>query len=66
MTLKDAGKTLVEQEVPIHRIGITLTSQKVKSLETVCADLIRGAKEASLKVKGPVHLPTKTLRIVKH
>lgn len=25
----------------------------------VCADLIRGAKEKNLKVKGPVRMPTK-------
>ena len=30
---------------------------------SVCADLIRGAKEKSLKVKGPVRMPTKILRI---
>lgn len=30
----------------------------------VCADLIRGAKEKSLKVKGPVRMPTKVLQIV--
>lgn len=29
----------------------------------VCADLIRGAKDKSLKVKGPVRMPTKILRI---
>ena len=29
----------------------------------VCADLIRGAKDKSLKVKGPVRMPTKVLRI---
>jgi len=29
----------------------------------VCADLIRGAKDKSLKVKGPVRIPTKVLRI---
>lgn len=29
----------------------------------VCADLIKGAKEKSLKVKGPVRMPTKVLRI---
>ncbi|MEJ1287750.1 ribosomal protein S20 [Cricetulus griseus] len=33
------------------------------SLPAVCADLIRGAKEKNLKVKGPVRMPTKTLRI---
>ncbi|XP_075864472.1 small ribosomal subunit protein uS10-like [Microcebus murinus] len=60
---KDTGKTPVEPEVAIHRIRITLTSHNVKSLEKVCADLIRGAKEKNLKVKGPVRMPTKTLRI---
>lgn len=28
----------------------------------VCADLIRGAKEKNLKVKGPVRMPTKVSR----
>ena len=32
-------------------------------MEKVCADLIKGAKDKSLKVKGPVRIPTKTLRI---
>uniref|UniRef100_A0A2R9B769 Small ribosomal subunit protein uS10 n=1 Tax=Pan paniscus TaxID=9597 RepID=A0A2R9B769_PANPA len=52
MAFKDTGKTPVEPEVAIHRIRIT-----------VCADLIRRAKEKNLKVKGPVRMPTKTLRI---
>ncbi|CAO2612759.1 40S ribosomal protein S20 [Lemmus lemmus] len=54
MAFKDTGKTPVEPEVAIHRIRITLTSRDVKSLEKVCAGLIRGAKENHLKVKGPV------------
>ncbi len=29
----------------------------------MCYDLVKGAKEKSLKVKGPVRMPTKTLRI---
>ena len=29
----------------------------------VCADLIRGAKDKSLSVKGPVRIPTKILKI---
>lgn len=29
----------------------------------VCTDLIKGAKEKNLKVKGPVRMPTKVLRI---
>mmetsp|Transcript_13483 Transcript_13483/g.29225 ORF Transcript_13483/g.29225 Transcript_13483/m.29225 type:complete len:120 (-) Transcript_13483:103-462(-) len=50
-------------EAPVHRIRITLTSRNVKSLEKVCADLIRGAKDKGLNVKGPVRMPTKTLRV---
>ena len=46
-----------------ERIRITLTSQNVKSLEKVCEQLIRGAKEEHLVVKGPVRMPTKVLRI---
>uniref|UniRef100_A0A8W8J7A4 40S ribosomal protein S20 n=1 Tax=Magallana gigas TaxID=29159 RepID=A0A8W8J7A4_MAGGI len=45
-----------QDEAPIHRIRITLTSRNVKSLEKVCADLIKGAKEKSLKVKGPMRI----------
>ena len=29
----------------------------------MCADLIKGAKDKQLKVKGPVRMPTKVLRI---
>ncbi|CAH1254056.1 40S ribosomal protein S20 [Branchiostoma floridae] len=58
----DSGKAPME-ETQIHRIRITLTSRNVKSLEKVCADLIRGAKEKNLQVKGPVRMPTKVLRI---
>jgi small subunit ribosomal protein S20e len=47
----------------VHRIRITLTSRNVKALEKVCSDLIGRAKEKQLRVKGPVRLPTKVLRI---
>lgn len=52
-----------EAPVEQQRIRITLTSRDVKSLEKVCTDLIRGAKDKDLRVKGPVRMPTKTLRI---
>lgn len=32
-------------------------------MHAVCSDLIKGAKEKQLKVKGPVRMPTKVLRI---
>ncbi|XP_054451832.1 40S ribosomal protein S20-like [Pteronotus mesoamericanus] len=63
MTFKDARKTLMEPEMAIHQTRITLTSHNRKSLEKVCADLVRDAKEKNLRVKGPVLMPTKTLRI---
>jgi ribosomal protein S10 len=47
----------------IHKIRITLTSRKVQSLEKVCAELIDRAKSKQLRVKGPVRLPTKTLKV---
>lgn len=43
--------------------GITLTSRKVAALEKVCAELIERAKNKDLRVKGPVRLPTKRLKI---
>jgi len=52
-----------QEAAPIHRIRITLTSRNVRSLEKVCSDLITRAKRQSLRVKGPVRMPTKTLRI---
>ncbi|KAL9258310.1 Small ribosomal subunit protein uS10-like protein [Drosera capensis] len=45
------------------RIRITLSSRNAKYVEKVCADLIRGAKDKLLKVKGPVRMPTKVLHI---
>jgi small subunit ribosomal protein S20e len=53
----------VEETASVHRIRITLTSTNVKSLEKVCADLIKGAKDKELKAHGPVRMPTRILRI---
>eukprot|EP01018_Ginkgo_biloba_P027898 Gb_35970 [translate_table: standard] len=52
-----------ESQEQLHRIRITLSSKHVKNLEKVCADLVRGAKDKRLKVKGPVRMPTKVLHI---
>ncbi|KAI5295726.1 40S ribosomal protein S20 [Ascosphaera acerosa] len=62
---KDFGEAL-QQLTPsqkIHKVRITLTSRKVASLEKVCSELIDRARTKQLQVKGPVRLPTKTLRI---
>ena len=60
---KAAGKEMAEgaQGANVHKIRITLTSRSVPNLEKVCADLIKGAKEKRLRVKGPVRMPTKKL-----
>merc|ERR1712241_172462 len=58
-----AKKDTQVEESSVHRIRITLTSRDVQSLEKVCADLIKGAKDKNLRVKGPVRMPTKVLRI---
>ncbi|KZT57894.1 40s ribosomal protein s20 [Calocera cornea HHB12733] len=47
----------------MHRIRITLTSSNVKNLEKFCGDLVNRAKDKDLRVKGPVRLPTKVLKI---
>jgi len=47
----------------IHKIRITLTSGNVKNLEKFSTDLINRAKDKNLRVKGPVRLPTKVLKI---
>merc|ERR1711874_413347 len=65
MAMYDKGDMkagMMDDGAPIHRIRITLTSGNVKSLEKVCSELVRGAKEKQLKVKGPVRMPTNVLR----
>eukprot|EP01018_Ginkgo_biloba_P007293 Gb_39433 [translate_table: standard] len=61
--MKPMKAGLEESQEQLHRIRITLSSKNVKNLEKVCADLVRGAKDKRLKVKGPVRMPTKTVLI---
>ncbi len=60
---KVEGKEIEAKEERLHKIRITLTSRNVKALEKVCGELIKGAKDKELDVKGPVRMPTKFLRI---
>ncbi|CAL1385033.1 unnamed protein product [Linum trigynum] len=61
--IKPTKAGLDEPQEQTHKIRITLSSKNVKNLEKVCGDLIRGAKDKKLRVKGPVRMPTKTLLI---
>lgn len=47
----------------IHKIRITLSSRNPKNLEKVCGDLMGRAKEHAVKVRGPVRLPTRSLKL---
>merc|ERR1711931_113626 len=49
-----------EQE---HKIRITITSKNCSAIERISNELVKAAKDKNLKVKGPVRMPTKTLRI---
>ena len=42
---------------------ITLTSRKCAAIEKVCTELLERAKSKDLRVKGPVRLPTKNLKV---
>ncbi|KAK8485947.1 hypothetical protein V6N13_026870 [Hibiscus sabdariffa] len=61
--MKPSKPGLEEPQEQIHKIRITLSSKNGKNLEKVCADLVRGAKDKRLRVKGPVRMPTKVLHI---
>ncbi|CAK1365948.1 40S ribosomal protein S20 [Cercospora beticola] len=63
MSFQDPKKTSQLDAPKIHKIRITLTSRKVQSLEKVCSELIERAKSKELRVKGPVRMPTKNLKI---
>ncbi|KAK4528717.1 hypothetical protein GAYE_SCF63G6662 [Galdieria yellowstonensis] len=45
------------------RIRITLTSKNLRAVEGVCQELVQRAKMNGLRVRGPVRMPRKTLRI---
>jgi small subunit ribosomal protein S20e len=55
-------ETTANNELKQH-IRIILASRKVRSLEKICNDIINKGKEKNLKIKGPVKIPTKILKI---
>ncbi|KAI8962807.1 ribosomal protein S1 [Daldinia sp. FL1419] len=63
MSYNKPEKDFAGEQAKTHKIRITLSSRKVASLEKVCSELIERAKSKDLRVKGPVRLPTKTLKV---
>lgn len=59
----DFEKTGAAGGPKFHKIRITLTSRNVKNLEKFSNDLINRAKDKDLRVKGPIRMPTKVLKI---
>jgi len=46
-----------------HRIRITLSSRKIKSIERICKNIIKDNNEKDLFIKGPLRIPTKALTV---
>mmetsp|Transcript_11331 Transcript_11331/g.15070 ORF Transcript_11331/g.15070 Transcript_11331/m.15070 type:complete len:124 (+) Transcript_11331:64-435(+) len=46
-----------------HKIRVTLTAKDPAALEKTCGELVNGARERDIRVRGPVRMPTRTLRI---
>ena len=63
MSFQPVKKAAPEATGVSHKIRITLSSRKVAALEKVCKELVGRAKDQQLRVKGPIRMPTKTLRI---
>ena len=47
----------------VHKIRIILSSRNPKAVEKVCTDLMSRSKDQAIKTKGPVRMPTRTLKI---
>merc|ERR1712066_342148 len=47
----------------VHKIRITITPKNCGAIERISNELVKAAKDKQLKVKGPVRMPTKVLRI---
>jgi small subunit ribosomal protein S20e len=52
-----------EETSQTHKIRITLSGRNPKAIEKVSSDLLSRAKDQQIKVRGPLRLPTRTLKI---
>merc|ERR1711981_490653 len=60
---KEGKEDLQQDQEQVHKIRITITSKNCGAIECISNELVKAAKDKQLKVKGPVRMPTKTLRI---
>ena len=47
----------------IQRIRMTLKGRETKPLEWACSEIVSRSKNKGFEIKGPVRIPTKTLRV---
>merc|ERR1712243_149948 len=60
---KEGKEDMQTEQEQVHKIRITITSKNCAAIERISNELVKAAKDKQLKVKGPVRMPTKTLRI---
>merc|ERR1711979_96837 len=60
---KEGKEDIQTEQEQVHKIRITITSKNCGAIERISNELVKAAKDKQLKVKGPVRMPTKTLRI---
>ena len=58
----DEKKEKVE-ELPVQKIRLTVTSSKLRNLQSVCNNLIQRLKKGKIDVRGPIPMPRKRLRV---
>merc|ERR1711974_387414 len=63
MGYKEGKEDLQTEQEQEHKIRITITSKNCGAIERISNELVKAAKDKQLKVKAPVRMPTKTLRI---
>ena len=62
MAEKDTKKEVLDDQ-EIKRARITFSGNRLESMQAVTKSLVENAKKASVKIRGPVRLPNKHLRI---
>mmetsp|Transcript_33791 Transcript_33791/g.85440 ORF Transcript_33791/g.85440 Transcript_33791/m.85440 type:complete len:115 (-) Transcript_33791:3954-4298(-) len=60
--MNERKKGIESKEFKQH-IRIILSSRKIKSLEKICHEIVNKGKDKNLKIKGPIKIPTKILKI---
>ena len=58
---KKSCKRSGRKQITLYRL--TLSAKAVKPLEDVCNQILAKTKEFNFKFRGPVRMPTKTLKI---